>query len=85
MPTISEIIGYAKISQYLAELDRAKLLFFRNGNVPTQNLPDLIYQVRKSVECIYINNSEDENLQANANYLYNLCNKYIKKSIEIYG
>lgn len=54
MPTISEIIGYAKISQYLAELDRAKLLFFRNGNVPTQNLPDLIYQVRESVQYQYL-------------------------------
>jgi len=54
MPPINFIIIYASISQYLAEYERAKLMLFRNGNVPTQNLPDLIYQVRKAVQMKYL-------------------------------
>lgn len=54
MPPINFIIIYASISQYLAQYDRAKQMLFRNGNVPTQNLPDLIYQVRKAVQMQYL-------------------------------
>lgn len=87
MASISEIINYAKISQYLALYDRAKLTFFSNGNVPTEDLPNLIYQVRKSVEREYLQNyyPTSPQLEENANYLYNLCNRYIQQAIGIFN
>lgn len=53
-PSIINIINYAKICEYLATYDRAKSMIFKNGNVPTQPLPNLIYQVRKAVEMKYL-------------------------------
>jgi hypothetical protein len=85
MPSVIDIINYAKICQYIAQYDRGKKLLFTNGNVPTQNLSDLIYQVRKSIEFQYNKYQYSANLIPNSNYLYNLCNRYIAKAIEIYN
>jgi len=74
MPSISDIISIAKISQYLSSnvIEKSGL----NGGGVNKKLPRLLYCVRKNVEWAYGNSTDYENIQATANYLYALCAAY---------
>ena len=71
MPSISDIINIAKISQYLSSnvIEKSGL----NGGGVNKKLPHLLYCVRKNVEWAYGNNVGYDGIQAAANYLYALC------------
>lgn len=71
MPSISEIINIAKISQYLATLQITRKGLYGGGTNVT--LPRLLYMVRKNVEWAYGNDNNYEDIQLTANYLYTLC------------
>lgn len=83
---VSTYIIYAKISQYLADIELRKNRLFKGGSfAPTQILPRLIYIVRKAVEYAYNANNNDETLNDTALYLYRLCGKYVAQAQVILG
>jgi len=71
MPSITEIINIAKISQYLATLRIEKGGLWASGT--NLFLPRLLYMVRKNVEWAYGNDTDYEDIQLTANYLFTLC------------
>ena len=80
--TIESIIYIAKKSQYLALTNTVKN-GFASGGVDIQ-LPTKIYNIRKSVEWRYnINNDEDAQLRATANYLFALCAPYSLQPLSV--
>jgi hypothetical protein len=83
--SISNIIIYAKISQYLAANDISKTLIFKGGPPPNTRLSRLLYIVRKQVSLVFTNNPLDSTLDSTANYLYALCGKYINQAKLILG
>ncbi len=74
MPTVSEIISIAKVSQYLAQVDILNKGLFSGGI--DSKLPRKIYCIRKNVEWLYGLDSTDSTLVKTANYLYALCAPY---------
>ncbi len=74
MPSISEILDIARISQYLSYIEILRSKTY-NGSVDKQ-LPRKLYCVRKSVEWMYDLDPTDETLIGTANYLYALCAPY---------
>lgn len=83
--TISNIIIYAKISQYLAANDISRTLLLKGGPPPNTRLSRLLYIVRKQVSLVYTNSPGSSTLDATANYLYALCGKYINQAKTILG
>lgn len=78
MPSVSDIIDIAKISQYLINLDILKGGLYANGI--DLNLPNKIYSVRKNVEWLYELDNTDSSLTETSNYLYALCAPYSFKA-----
>lgn len=74
MPTVSEIISIAKVSQYLAQVDILKKGLFGGGI--DRLLPRKLYCIRKNVEWMYEVDAADTTLTATSNYLYALCAPY---------
>lgn len=80
MPTISDIITIAKISQYLSGDDMASGALYGARKNPM--LPLQLYNERKAVEYRYsyegiaTGNMPSISLSQTANYLYSLCDKY---------
>lgn len=80
MPSVTDIITIAKISQPLASNDIANGALY--GPRVNPMLPVQLYIVRKSVERRYDyedvigGNSPSQSLTKTANYLYKLCDKY---------
>ncbi len=74
MLSIPQIILRAEISQYLAVIAIKKGGLFGKGT--PSFLPELLYQVRKTVARMYALNPDEENLVAMANYLYKTCGIY---------
>ncbi len=76
--TVSEIIDLAKCSQYLADAAISKGSLF--SAKPDTLLAIKIYMIRKDVEELYDldpnNTNGVYNLEAMANYLYELCGMY---------
>lgn len=83
MPTPSETITIAEISQYLCVNDLDKKGLYAGG-VDLQ-LPRKIYMIRKNLEWLYDQDPDDETLQGTANYLYALCGKYALAAQNISG
>jgi hypothetical protein len=83
MPTYTpaQAIGYAKISQYLAEVDIAK----KAGDYIDLRLPRLLYVERKSFEFLYNQDPTHADLTVQGNYLISLCGPYLFKAISIFG
>lgn len=71
MPTITSIIQIAKVSQYLATVRILKGGLYAKGI--SIWLPRLLYCVRKNVEWAYGNDTDYEDIQLTANYLFALC------------
>lgn len=71
MPTITSIIQIAKVSQYLATNRIKKGGLYGKGI--SLWLPRLLYCVRKNVEWAYGNDTDYEDIQLTANYLFSLC------------
>jgi len=78
MYDISEIINIAKISEYLCANDIAKKGLW-GGGVDHQ-LPNKIYNIRKSVEWLYTLSPTNSTLIATSNYLYAICAPYNLKA-----
>lgn len=76
--SISDIIGVAKISQYLAQNDVQKGSLFGARVAPLT--PKVLYVTRKSLEYIYDLDPADSSLRLCANYLYSLCRGYNLKA-----
>ena len=74
----SDIIGIARISQYLAQDDVNKGSLF--GARVSPLTPKVLYVTRKSIEYIYDLDPTDENLRLTTNYLYSLCRGYNLKA-----
>ena len=74
MYTIIQKINIAKISQYLCLNDIDKKGLF-GGGVDLQ-LPNKIYNIRKSVEWLYNLSPTDASLVSTSDYLYALCAPY---------
>ena len=83
MPTIPNIINYAKVTQYLYAIKVSKGGLFGSGGVDTQFV-NKIYCIRKNLEWLYALNPADATLTATSNYLYSLCNP-IAASLTIGG
>jgi len=81
--TTSEIITYAKISQYLAVQDIATKGLFGGGI--DLSLPNKIYNIRKSIEYWYNIDPTDDTLEATGNYLMAICGKYFLKAQAVSG
>lgn len=74
MPTITDTISIAKISQYLAQidiLDKGVL-----GLNVDRLLPRKIYCIRKDVEMLYDLDPTNDTLVATSKYLFSLCAPY---------
>lgn len=78
MYVVSEIINIAKISEYLCANDIAKKGLW-GGGVDLQ-LPNKIFNIRKSVEFVYTIEPTEPSLIATSNYLYALCAPYSLKA-----
>jgi hypothetical protein len=74
MYTIAQKINIAKVSQYLCLNDINKKGLY-GGGVDLQ-LPNKIYNIRKSVEWLYTLDSNDITLTSTSDYLYALCSPY---------
>lgn len=74
MPTVSEIIDIAAISQGYAGNDIAKQGLYGGGT--DIQLPRKLYAVRKNVEWLYDIDPTDTTLIPTSNFLYALCGKY---------
>jgi len=83
MPTVSQIINIAKISQYLSKIDVAKGSLFGQRIAP--NTPQILYAERKAVEWLYDLDPADSSLTLTANYLYSLCRGYNLQASNISG
>lgn len=81
---ISDIITWAKISQYLGEVDLAQQSAFRGGNLDPQ-YPILIRMERRALEFMNGFDSSNANIDYVANYVYNLCGKYLAEAKVIAG
>lgn len=81
--TTSEIISYAKISQYLCAVEIMKKGLYAGG-IDIQ-LPNKIYNIRKSVEYWYDLDSTDTTLVATGNYLQAICGKYFLQAQAVEG
>ncbi len=71
--TIPQIINIAKISQYLCVADIEKS--YQYGGIDL-NLPNKLYNVRKSIEYWYAIDPTDTTLVTTRNYLLALCAPY---------
>lgn len=80
---ISDIITWAKISQYLGRFYLAQNNLFRGGDIDP-NYPQLIRMERRGLEFMYNFNPNDPNIDAVANYVYGLT-KYIAQAKVIAG
>lgn len=80
--TIPQIIRIAKISQYLCVADIEKS--YQYGGVDLK-LPNLLYNIRKSIEYWYDLDSTDDTLVATGNYLLALCAPYSLTAENITG
>ena len=78
MPTVSEIISIAKVSEYLAAVDIYKSGINFGGN--DVGLPRKLYCIRKNVEKVFDLDPTDDTLTKTANYLFSLCNRYAFKA-----
>jgi hypothetical protein len=74
MYTVAQKINIAKISQYLCLNDISKKGLYGGG--VDLDLPNKIYNIRKSVEWLYMLDSNDSSLTATSDYLYALCAPY---------
>lgn len=76
---IATIISYGKVCSYLAANDFSlqKLL---KGRFFNTNLPQKLNVATDLVEWAYNKNPNDESLVPTANYLYQLCGKYIAEA-----
>jgi hypothetical protein len=83
MPTVNEIIGYAKIAEYLSLNDKSRAGLYFDGN--PDRLPELIYLVRKGVELRNQQDPTDDTLTSTANYLLTICGKYWLQSRFVSG
>lgn len=81
---VSDIITWAKISQYLGEVDLAQQSAFRGGNLDPQ-YPILIRMERRALEFMNGFDSSNANIDYVANYVYNLCGKYLAEAKVIAG
>lgn len=81
MPSISDIISIAKISQYLCSNVIEKSGLYGGG--VNNRLPQLLCCVRRNVEWAYGNDNDYEDIQAMANYLYALCAPFNAEAIVI--
>lgn len=81
MPTVSQIIQIAEVSQYLSGNDIAKSGLYGGGQL--LNLPRILYMVRKNVQWMNNLDSGDDSLTSTSNYLYSLCNRYAFKAQNI--
>ena len=72
--TVAQIINIAKISQYLALNDIANGGLWGKGQ--DLELPQKIYNIRKSIEYWYYLDPSDTTLTPTSNYLLSLCGKY---------
>ena len=74
MPTVTEIINIAKVSQYLS------IVAIQRGGVygggVDKKLPRLLYGVRKNVELVYGLDNSDTTITKTSNYLYALCGRF---------
>lgn len=73
MPTVSDIINIAEVSQYLALTDIEKN-GLDGGGIDLQ-LPRKLYCIRKNVEWLNDLDNTQGSLIPTANYLYSLCYK----------
>lgn len=80
---ISDIILWAKISQYLGRFYLAQNNLLRGGDVDP-NYPQLIRMERRALEFMYNFNPSEPNIDAVANYVYALT-KYINQAKVIAG
>lgn len=74
MPTVSEIIEIAQVSQYLSANAIRRGGLYSSGI--DKRLPRLLYMVRKTVELRYEQDSSDDTLPKTSSYLYALCGKF---------
>lgn len=74
MPTVSEIINIAKVSQYLAQVAILSNTTYY-GTIDLR-LPRKLYCIRKNVEWLNDNDPTNVSLTGQANYLYALCSPF---------
>lgn len=79
---IDLFIQYGKVSSYLSATDFAIQKLFR-GSTFRNNLPLLLSTVTDLVEWNDGRESDDDTLVDTANYMYQLCGKYIPKAKQI--
>lgn len=81
---IATIISYGNICSYLSANDFSKKKIL-NGRYFNTNLPIKLSNCTSLVEWNYNRNPDDESLIDTANYLYQLCGKYIAEAQLIIG
>ena len=81
--TITQILDFAKISQYIATIDIESGKFYGRRVVP--ETPQVLYNERKAVEYWYNLSPNDPSLIETSNYLYSLCRGYNLQAQQIAG
>jgi hypothetical protein len=74
--------NYGKISSFLAASDFAQQRLMKGGAFPTY-LPELLSVVTDLVDWNNTRNPNDETLVDTANYLYQLCGRYLPKAKQL--
>lgn len=69
--TVLEKLSIAKISQYLCAVAIQKGGLYAEG-IPL-DLPEKIYNIRKTIEYLYDQDPTDDSLEGTTNYLYSIC------------
>ncbi len=82
--TIPQVIDIAKICQYLGVYYTTLNQFFKGGDLDVK-YAQLLYMERTGLEYQYNFNPNNEQLQPAANYIYNLCGRYLSQALQILG
>src|ERR1700744_3033188 len=80
--TISQIIQFAKISQYLAGNEKSSLLQLQSGSY-VGILPNLLYMEGTLLQNLYSLNPGSTTLRGTAEYVLSLCGKYLLQAQQI--
>lgn len=81
---VATIIDIGGVSQALALVDNQKRQGFKNGAIDYR-IPLLIFLVRRTVEYAYATDPLGDTTTSLANYLYALCNRYVKAALNELG
>lgn len=79
---VSTYLNYARVTQYLAADGSSKRLLFQGSNDRLRQAA-LLFMTRKAIDWLNTLDPSDARLPKMANYMYSLCNPYVREAQRI--